>query len=293
MKINEKLTVAVNAIVADSDIQAREDYRGIEKLATNIKTHGLLQPLVVERIKDAEEGATKLYKLLAGFRRYMALTSIGAMEAPVTVVDIKITKKDPTGNKARLMANTIENMQREDLSTFETAQRFNELKGEGFSGQAIANQVNKSVGYVNNMTRSISNLHPDILAEWKEDGALPVEKRNVFMTTNNLKELATEKNQDQQLHDWYTRQGLEVPAEVLEALGLTGDDGDDTPVTTEENPTPDPAKKERTKSIMSKAEITEKLAEIKEGKKSAENKAYARALKWVIMENKNLDIKKG
>jgi ParB family chromosome partitioning protein len=89
----------------------RFDDDELESLTQSIKTHGVLQPLVV---RAAHEG----YQLIAGERRLRAAKAAGLAEVPVHVVNLD----DQQVYEAAL----VENIQRADLNPIEKAQGFKE-----------------------------------------------------------------------------------------------------------------------------------------------------------------------
>jgi ParB family chromosome partitioning protein len=80
-------------------------------LSESIKSHGLLQPLVVRQVGDT-------FQLVAGERRLRAARSAGKTEVPVVIVDFN--------DQQTLEAALAENIQRADLNPIEKAQGFAE-----------------------------------------------------------------------------------------------------------------------------------------------------------------------
>jgi ParB family chromosome partitioning protein len=78
-------------------------------LSASIKSHGVLQPLVVRQVGDR-------YQLVAGERRLRAARAAGLSSVPVTVVNFN--------DQEALEAALIENIQRADLNPIEKAQGF-------------------------------------------------------------------------------------------------------------------------------------------------------------------------
>jgi ParB family chromosome partitioning protein len=87
------------------------DEEELTSLSESIKTHGILQPLVV---RQTEEG----YQLVAGERRLRAARAAGLEAVPVRVVDFN--------DQQVLEAALIENIQRTDLNPIEKAHGFKE-----------------------------------------------------------------------------------------------------------------------------------------------------------------------
>ena len=81
----------------------------LQALTESIKTHGVLQPLVVRAGGDG-------YQLIAGERRLRAAQAAGLTEVPVHVVDFD--------DQQVFEAALVENIQRSDLNPIEKAQGF-------------------------------------------------------------------------------------------------------------------------------------------------------------------------
>jgi ParB family chromosome partitioning protein len=87
------------------------DEEELAALTTSIKTHGVLQPLVVRKV-DAG------YQLIAGERRLRAAKEAGLTEVPVHVVSFN--------DQQVFEAALVENIQRSDLNPIEKATGFKE-----------------------------------------------------------------------------------------------------------------------------------------------------------------------
>ncbi|TAK95319.1 ParB/RepB/Spo0J family partition protein [Patescibacteria group bacterium] len=110
----------------------------IEELASSIKQHGIIQPLVVTRKGDQ-------YELIAGERRLQAAKRAGLLKVPVVVRDV--------AEKEKLEFAIVENIQRHDLNPVEEARAYQKLMDEfqmhqdevaakmGKSRSAVANKV--------------------------------------------------------------------------------------------------------------------------------------------------------
>jgi ParB family chromosome partitioning protein len=83
----------------------------LASLSASIRTHGILQPLVVRQVGER-------YQLVAGERRLRAAREAGLHNVPVTVVDFN--------DQQILEAALVENIQRSDLNPIEKAQGFKE-----------------------------------------------------------------------------------------------------------------------------------------------------------------------
>lgn len=118
-------------------------------LAASLRTHGVLQPLIVTR---ADAG----YLLIAGERRWRAAQLAGLATVPAIV-------KDATPRE-RLELALVENVQRQDLTPLEEAGAYRQLISEhGLTQEAVATRVGKSRVAVANALRLL-NLAPAVHA---------------------------------------------------------------------------------------------------------------------------------
>lgn len=118
------------------------DEKALGELASSIKTHGLIQPIVV--IEDYDE-----YILVAGERRWRA-----SKLAKLKTIRAVVAKLDDTKIRQHAL---IENIQREDLNIIETAEAFDELiKVHELTHDALAGVVHKSRAYVTNTLRLLT-----------------------------------------------------------------------------------------------------------------------------------------
>lgn len=115
------------------------DQASLEELAASIKTHGLINPILVEDAGDH-------YILVAGERRWRA-----TMLAGFKVIEATIRPGlNGSGQVERLLLATIENIQRADMNALEKAQAFQHLIDTGLSAAAVAKMVGMHYSSVNN-----------------------------------------------------------------------------------------------------------------------------------------------
>jgi ParB family chromosome partitioning protein len=98
-------------VIEQSPFQPRKGFDDDElsALSASIKTHGILQPLVVRQVGDR-------FQLVAGERRLRAARAAGLASVPVTIVNFN--------DQQALEAALIENIQRSDLNPIEKAMGF-------------------------------------------------------------------------------------------------------------------------------------------------------------------------
>ncbi|MBI2055283.1 MAG: ParB/RepB/Spo0J family partition protein, partial [Candidatus Sungbacteria bacterium] len=118
-------------------------------LASSIKEHGVLQPLLVTKKEiDTPSGLSVKYELLAGERRWRAAKLAGLREVPVIVRSADVSGRN------KLEIALIENVQREDLNPLERARAFARLADEfGLMQKDIALRIGKSRETVTNALR--------------------------------------------------------------------------------------------------------------------------------------------
>ncbi len=120
------------------------DQTTLHQLAASIRTHGVIQPLVV-----TEESGTGRYLLIAGERRWRA-----AQLAGLEVVPVVIKEATP---RAMLELALVENVVRADLSPLEEAAAYRQLIDEfGLTQAAVAERVGRSRVSVTNTMRLLT-----------------------------------------------------------------------------------------------------------------------------------------
>ena len=133
------------------------DQQSLQALAESIRTHGVLQPLIVR------ESGNGFYQIVAGERRFRAAKLAGLTEVPIVVV----TTDDLTTAQLAL----VENVQREDLNAAEEAFAYRELSEVWHMTQEeIAAKIGKSRSAVANAIR-LTEL-PGELMELLRTGAI-------------------------------------------------------------------------------------------------------------------------
>ena len=139
-----------------SQPRKRFDEEALAELSESIKTHGVIQPLLV---KDAGGH----YEIIAGERRWRAARMAGLKEIPVIVRDYSDAES--------VQVSLIENLQREDLNPIEEALAYGRLAEEfGLTHEEIAERVSKSRTAVTNSLRLMKL--PEAVRTMVEEGAL-------------------------------------------------------------------------------------------------------------------------
>ena len=132
------------------------DEASLESLAESIRSHGIVQPLVVRRRGDS-------YELIAGERRWRAARLAGLSKVPVVVKEVP--------DDSLLEIALIENIQREDLNPIEEAQAYKKLiETVGLTQEALATRVGRDRSYITNYLRLLRL--PDDLQQLVIEGRL-------------------------------------------------------------------------------------------------------------------------
>ena len=119
------------------------DPEALSELTESIKTHGLLQPIVVRPMA----GGT--YQIVAGERRWRA-----CREAQLTTVPVIIKELD---DKQTMELALIENLQRKDLNPIEEALGYKRLIEEfKLTQEQVSDRVGKSRSAVTNLLRLLA-----------------------------------------------------------------------------------------------------------------------------------------
>lgn len=123
------------------------DDRGLEELASSIKQHGIIQPLVLRRVNDK-------YEIIAGERRYKAATMAGLSTVPAIVSNID-------DNQSAEVA-IVENVQRRNLTPVEEARSYKNLLDKGYLTQSeLAKKMGISQSAIANKLRLL-NLDEEV-----------------------------------------------------------------------------------------------------------------------------------
>lgn len=124
------------------------DQEALQELANSIKAQGVMQPIVVRPVSNAEKPAVR-YEIIAGERRWRATQLAGLDTIPAVVREV--------GDDAAIAMALIENIQRENLNPIEEAVALQRLKDQfELTHQEVADAVGKSRVTVTNLLRLMS-----------------------------------------------------------------------------------------------------------------------------------------
>jgi ParB family chromosome partitioning protein len=147
----------------------------LNDLANSIRSHGVLQPILVRPIAGGK------YEIVAGERRWRAAQRAGLHAIPAVIRELNEVEV--------LEIAIIENVQRTDLNPIEEAQGFQALIDRfGRTQQEIADAVGKSRPHIANMLRLLAL--PDDLQEMVRDGRLSSGHARAILTAPDPRGLA-------------------------------------------------------------------------------------------------------
>lgn len=132
------------------------DEIALEELASSIKVHGLIQPVIAQKDIDGS------YFIIAGERRTRASIIAGMDKIPVVLKDID--------DQSKLEVALIENIQRENLNPIEEAKAYQKIISMGnLTQEELSLRVGKSRPTITNFLRllQLSSEMQDALKEGK------------------------------------------------------------------------------------------------------------------------------
>lgn len=124
------------------------DQESLNELADSIRVHGLIQPIIVNKMDDG-------YLIIAGERRYRACKLAGLTEIDAIVKNYS--------DRQIAEISIIENLQREDLNPIEIAKSLQKLMQEyNITQEQVAERIGKNRSSIANYVRLLS-LYPDVI----------------------------------------------------------------------------------------------------------------------------------
>ena len=118
------------------------DDASLQDLASSIKQHGIIQPLVLRRKNDK-------YEIIAGERRYKAAKLAGLASVPAIISNLD--------DNASAEVAIVENIQRKDLTAIEEAKSYQALLDKGYMTQEeLARKMGLSQSAISNKLRLLT-----------------------------------------------------------------------------------------------------------------------------------------
>lgn len=188
--------------IAPNESQPRKTFNKekLEELARSIKTHGVIQPIVVRK-----QGSH--YEVVAGERRWRAARIAGLSEVPCIVRELT--------DEQNMLVAIIENVQREDLNPIEEARGIRAMiEDYELTQDEVAKAVSKSRPYITNALRMLKL--PDAVLDMVSAGKLSAGHARAILSAKEEEQTEIAKHVE--------AKGLSVrEAEKLSKKGLSFD----------------------------------------------------------------------
>jgi ParB family chromosome partitioning protein len=174
----ERKSLGIHEIEVDkivpNEYQPRKTFQseGMKELASSIKEHGVIQPVIVHRIGTN-------YGLVAGERRWRAARLAGLKTIPALVKEA--TKRE------LIEQALIENIQREDLNPLEAAEAYKRLQDEfKLTQEDLARRVGKERSTITNYLRILGL--PKELKQGLASGALNIGHAKALLSLERVRD---------------------------------------------------------------------------------------------------------
>jgi ParB family chromosome partitioning protein len=177
----------------------------LDELVASLRERGIIQPIVARPV----QGATDVYEIIAGERRWRAAQRAGLHEVPVVIIE--------ANDAEALQLAIIENVQRTDLNPLEEAEGYRALIEEfGNSQDEIAKIVGKSRSHVANTLRLLKL--PEAIKSYIHSGKLFAGHARMLIGQPDAERLAEEIV----AHGLNVRQVENLAREAAERGGKSG-----------------------------------------------------------------------
>lgn len=174
----------------------------IEELAQTIRTHGIIQPIVVRKMDDER------YEIIAGERRYRAVKSLNWETIPAIIKDFN--------DKETASVALIENLQREELSPIEEAMAYAQLlELHNLTQEALAQRLGKGQSTIANKLRLLQL--PDFVQEALLNKQITERHARALITLKNYPDKLQKLLQDIIEYQYNVKQTEEKVAKLIAA----------------------------------------------------------------------------
>jgi ParB family chromosome partitioning protein len=182
-------------LIEPNPYQPRKEFSDekLAELADSIKTHGIIQPLLVRELQGK-------YQLIAGERRLRAAKLVGLPTVPIVIRELS--------EQSMMEIALVENLQREDLNPIEEAIAYQRLIDEFHVTQEdVAKKVGKSRPAIANTLRLL-NLPQEVQNELA----------NGTLTMGHARALLSLRTSEEQKQAWKQIQEQELSVRATEEL---------------------------------------------------------------------------
>ena len=192
------------------------DDASLADLASSIKQHGIIQPLVLRRKNDK-------YEIIAGERRFKAAKMAGLVSVPAVISNLD--------DNASAEVAIVENIQRKDLTAIEEARSYQALLDKGYMTQdELARKMGLSQSAISNKLRLLTldeAVQEAILAEKISERhartllKVPSHEKQRELVNKVINERLTVKQLEDEIKNIDTTNNESSNTELLEATNQT------------------------------------------------------------------------
>lgn len=140
--------IPLNLIWSDSEFNSRGDFSlaTVASLADEIERDGLIQPIMVQPLKNQELGTE--YKIVVGHRRYAAHKLLCRKDAGKWGQIKSVISAEPLSEPAALLLNIQENLVREPLNMVQEARAVCRFKKWGWTVKRLAEALGQTKQWI-------------------------------------------------------------------------------------------------------------------------------------------------
>lgn len=181
----KSMTIPIEQIRCDPEWNSRGVITAYstQELSEEISSQGLINPITVRELGDK-------YEVIAGFRRFMAVTkNLGWKEIPCNNLG-KIS------DDQALLINMSENIGRDDLDLLQEAEVVQRFLDKGYTQKEVADMFHRSVGWIQNRLMALK-MPKEIRALIKSGQLNASQVRELYRYIHNSEELKQAVNQAQ------------------------------------------------------------------------------------------------
>ena len=200
-----------------ADTATMSDDAGLKELARTMQPNGTREQLQAVGVEPSGNGR---FLLVFGSRRLRAAKLLGWD-------DIRADVRQPSTDIARILDNARENLQRENLTTFEQARLCAALRLKGLKLKECSTELGFSQAKVSNYAICFEKLPVDIKKAWQSN--------HPAAAVEALREIASLPDEQAMQSAWAERVELQSQADAI-ILGVEDDEEEETDGETEDGP---------------------------------------------------------
>lgn len=188
-----------NAVQDEQSISQGEGLRGLKQ---TLSLRGQDTPVVVRKVERNRtlggHYTDKPYELVAGFRRYTAVSELPAVPGvPIGAIRAEVRELDPP---SAVLLNARENTDRQNLSLPDLLRACARLSALGLTQEQIGHELSVTPYHVARLLR-VAKLPDSVLRHWRGETKLPGRENQVapHLTLNEMTQLQVQAEREQLL----------------------------------------------------------------------------------------------